>query len=218
MIFKIQTVLNGLIKTAYEAGMKQLNDFWGINWTEKTPDIYIVDSRSVINKLKGKETEGWLVGWAEIIDLQKYNLYLLDLDSLESESTHKKNEEKYSALVIHELCHLFVAKIQNRSMPVGPMWWNEGVSTFLSGQYKFKKRPERLEGFIESNRQNPTPAYEVGGFVIELLVNKFGKEKLIEMVKYLGNSTPETTFKEDFLAVYGFELSYEKINELYGIH
>ena len=47
---------------------------------------------------------------------------------------------------------------------------------------------------------------------------QFDQEKLIEMVKYLGNSTPETTFKEDFLAVYGFELSYEKINELYGIH
>jgi len=215
MIFKVSSVNDDLIQSAYDEGMQRLNDFWGINWIKNTPDLYIIENRADINKIKGRETESWVVGWAASTDSGKNIIYLLDFDKLETESDHKKDEAKYRALITHELCHLFVSAIEKKSPPMGPMWWNEGISTYLSGQLLFKKRPEKFIGFLDSNRENPRPAYNEGGFVIELLVEKFGKDKLIEMLTYLRDSSPTTTFKDDFNAVYGFELSYEKINELY---
>ena len=215
MIYKIKSYDNQLIQDAYDSAMKKLNEFWQIDWTTNTPDIYIVESRSDINKIKEKETESWVVGWAAATDPEKKRLFLLDFDKLETESDHKKDEEAYKALIAHELCHLFVANIEKKSPPMGPMWWNEGISVYLSGQLRFKRKPEKFTGFLNSNRENPRPAYNEGGFVVELLVQKFGDEKIIEMVEYLRDSKPATTFIEDFQAVFGFELTYEAINKLY---
>lgn len=215
MIFKLKSFEDGFMQEAYDEGMKKLNDFWGINWVRNTPDIYVVESREDINKIKGMEIEDWVVGWAAGSDTERKRIFLLEFDKLETESDHKKDEKKYKALIAHELCHLFVGIVSRRTPLAGPMWWNEGLSVYLSGQINFRKRPNKFVGFLNSNRENPVPAYNEGGFVVELLVNKYGKEKIIELVKSLGDYKNEGDFDKFFERVYGFELSYEKINEIY---
>jgi len=65
MIYKTQIVIDPLVEEAYQEGMHELNEFWGINWVENTPDVYIVGSRSEIDQIKGKGTSDQLVGWSK---------------------------------------------------------------------------------------------------------------------------------------------------------
>lgn len=215
MIYRLKRIEDRLVQEAYDEGMKSLNDFWGIGWTKGTPKIYVVDSRADIDEIKGFVTEPWLVGWATGLEPGDRKIYVLDFDKFESESNHDRNEEKYKMLIKHELCHLFMSTVSNGSFIQAPMWLNEGVSVYLSGQIYTRKKPDRFVGFLDSDRKNPFPAYGEGSFVVELLVNKFGKEKLISLVKKLPELKERRTLFDIFEEVYGFVLSYDNINDLY---
>lgn len=79
---------------------------------------------------------------------------------------------------------------------------------------KIWKKPERFDGFLESSWGNLKKAYGEGGFVVELLISNFGKEKIIQLVKSLPELESDK-FGKKFMEIYGFELNYEEINKLY---
>jgi len=58
--------------------------------------------RETINRLRGKETEDWIVGW-----VNKTDVYVLDKENYEKESNHKYSDEEYFRLIKHELAHSF---------------------------------------------------------------------------------------------------------------
>ena len=104
MIFSLSNRQDEKLEQAYEKAMKELSEFFGMDWTQNRPHIFVVDSREMINKLKGRETEPWVVGWAE-----NRNIFMLANEKMETESSHKKrSDEQYAALLKHELCHAFV--------------------------------------------------------------------------------------------------------------
>lgn len=210
MIFKAKPIDDEVIRAAYEEGMKVLNEFWGISWVENTPDVFVLDSRKDIDRIRGKKTESWVVAWAS-----QYvkRIFVLDRNIIGQESSWKYTPETYTALIKHELGHLFF-----RSVSKGrciPLWLNEGCSGYLSGQTLLKKKPVKFEKFLESYSETKEGLYTESGFVVELLVNKFGKEKLIHLVRSLADIDGEDKFKKAFAEIYGFELNYEKVNELY---
>ncbi|OGD67897.1 hypothetical protein A3E89_02230 [Candidatus Campbellbacteria bacterium RIFCSPHIGHO2_12_FULL_35_10] len=45
MIFELKQKKDKFLDKAYKDSMKELNDFYGINWTRNTPKIFIVNSR-----------------------------------------------------------------------------------------------------------------------------------------------------------------------------
>jgi len=50
---------------------------------------------------------------------------------------------------------------------------------------------------------------------VELLIERYGKEKLLELLKAIKREKPdESGFARLFEKVYGIELSYEKLNDL----
>ena len=210
MIFSIKPTTNSLVQKAYEEGMKELGNFWETNWVQNTPDVFIIDSRKEIDVIKGTETSNQSVGWSK-----NRNIYLLDYKKIESESSYKLTPEQYVALVKHELNHSFFNIASGNAM--APLWLNEGLSIYLSGQTKLGQweRPIELRGFIDSEGENKKYAYAEGGFVVELLVNKFGKEKLIQLVKQLKTIKDGQEFKRAFAEIYGVELDYKIINDLY---
>jgi len=44
---------NTKVKGFYDKAMKELIDFYGINWIENTPVIYLVDSRESFDIISG---------------------------------------------------------------------------------------------------------------------------------------------------------------------
>ena len=214
MIFKIEPFKDELAKYAYEEGMEELKRFWGINWIESTPNIILIKNRAEMDEFVGRKTENWMVGSA-IASNSVRAVVVFGFENINSESVNHYDEIGYKALIKHEICHLFFGIASKGSG--APTWLKEGVSIYASGQLKtsFWKKPIRFDGFLDANKDNMMKAYGEGGFVVESLVNKFGKEKLIQIIKSLPDLSKHENFLEKFKEIYGFELSYEKINKLY---
>ena len=208
MIFKITPIKDELLEKIYSESMKDLGVFYEINWIENTPSINIVDDRKTINLMKGRRTEEWLVGWSN-----GNKVYILNRDNLEKESNHKYDPERYSALIKHELSHSFYEVLSNNIHK--PVWLCEGVAIHTSGQNKFKKQPVEFKEFLKFYEIGGSGVYEESGFFIQFLIEKFGKEKLLNLIKSSKNTKTEEEFNELFTREYGFDLNYSEINRIY---
>lgn len=201
---------NKFIEGIYHKSMKELNDFYGAGWTEHTPRIFLLKDRKSINLLHVKETEPWLVAWA---DDRMRIIFILDKKDFEKQSSHKYSDEYYSALLKHELSHLFY-----RILSAGkssPIWLSEGTAIYTSGQTDLKPKPKEVKNFLSFYNQGGSEVYAESGFVVETLVQKFGKGKLLKLIKSLRDVSSEKQFNSNFRKIYGFTLNYKEVNKIY---
>ncbi len=214
MIFNLKENKSKFIEKSYKDSMKELNDFYEINWINNTPNIYIIKSRKNIDSLRGKKTESWIVGW---VNRWSRTVYLLENDKMEKESSHKKySKQKYSKLVKHELGHLFFGILVRNGY--SPKWLWEGVSIYTSSQYLDKKIPQKFSEFLifsDIHKKDSKSVYGESGFFIKILVEEFGKEKLLNFLKSLQKIKDKKEFKDLFYKTYKFNLNYREINKIY---
>lgn len=212
MIFKLKRSKDEFLDKAYNKAMKELDAFYGIGWVRNRPNLFIVEDRGSIDALKGIKTERWVTGWAN-----RRDVYLLDQNNFGKESSHNKhNNEEYAALLKHELSHLFFGILSDTAGRQSfPVWFCEGVASYTAGQLKFKKPISEFNGFLSFYEKPGTEAYSEAGFFIEILVNKFGKKKLLELIKSLKTIKTQKDFDKTFFKIYGFKLSYKEINKLH---
>lgn len=212
MPFKIKYFEDDFIDLNYQKALDELNVFFGFGWIHNTPKIFIIDNRKQFDQILGYKTESWLVGYAS-----NRLVYLLNRKNFKTESNHKYSDKKYIALLKHELCHLFFNKISKETHK--PKWLNEGISLFLSGQNKLKKNiPIEFKNFFKfygKDTDNKDNVYQESGFVVETLINKFGKEKILELIKSCSIANTEEKFEKSFNKIYGFDLNYANINKIY---
>jgi hypothetical protein len=188
--------------------MDQLREFWGLNWIENCPQVFLVDEHKTIDILKGEQTQNWVVGWANGM-----NIFLLNPANYGAETVNKYSDENMEQLIKHELCHLFFTVTAGFNK--NPLWLNEGISLYFSGQVKSQVKPGKLENFLDYYSTTNGDVYKEPGWVVDLLVKKFGREKLIQLVKSLEKVNSPEDFDDIFQKIYGFEMGYEKINEMY---
>ena len=185
----------------YDKAMKELIQFYGINWIDNTPVVYVVDSRKDYNTMAGHSTEDWEVGKA----YDDNKLLLLSPNSYERESRHKYSDNEYYSLIKHELSHLFF-NIFSRSGE--PLWLNEGFAIYVSDQLGRKKRPKVFKNFLKYYSNEDKGIYEEVGFVVEGLIKRYGKEKVVGFLRGLCNINSEDSFKKEFEKYFGIELGY----------
>ena len=191
----------------YNEAMKELIDFYCVNWIENTPVIYLVDSRESFDIISGYKTENWVVGRA----LSYNKLLLLSPERYEKESRHKYSDEEYYSLLKHELSHLFYIIF---SKGKGPVWLDEGFAIYTSNQLSTKERPKEFKNFLKYYSYEDEKVYSESGFVVEGLIKKFGKEKVIGFLKVLPNVNSKYEFKKEFEMYFGLELDYKSFQEL----
>jgi hypothetical protein len=211
MLYKldISKARDTLIEKAFRDSMNDLKKFYGINWIKNIPRILLVQDRFSIDVFFGEKTEPWIVGWAD----KRYRLiYVLDRKNLETESSHTYTKESYIALIKHELSHLFYGIHSKKKQ--GPAWLSEGVALYTAGQNEMRTKPHKFKVFLSFYNEGGAPVYGEAGFVIELLVKRYGKRKLLRLLKSLQNISSEKQFNESFHKIYGFQMSYKKMNEL----
>ncbi len=207
MVFSLTHAPNKKIKKWYEESMEDLGEFYGINWIENRPAIFLIKNRKDINLLKGRKTEDWVVGFT---DGSKKCLFLLDPEFYEKESSHKYSEEEYSTLIKHELSHLF-----SRILYEGytPKWLVEGIAICSSGQLKLKKKPKEFKSFLSFFKQGGGGLYEESGFAVQILIENFGKEKFFNLYKSLSKVESEEDLEKLFKDIYGESLNYDFFNK-----
>jgi len=66
-----------------------------------------------------------------------------------------------------------------------------------------------LKDFIKFYKKKGKEVYYESGFAVEFLVEKYGKNKILKLVKSLKNIDSEEEFNKKFKEIYGFELKYE---------
>jgi len=137
-IFKIITKkYSSNVENFYKKAMKELKDFYIINWNENTPVLFLVDSRKDYDVLINQNTENWEVGR----HIGENKILLITPESYEKESIHKYSDEEYFFLIKHELSHLFYNIFSQGQRPV---WLDEGFAIFTSGELKMKKSIKRV--------------------------------------------------------------------------
>jgi len=207
MIYKLKEQKDKFIEKVYKESMKDLSRFYGIQWTYGKPYIIIVKNRKEIDRLKDIKTERWLEGWSN-----GKSIYVLDRKNLEKESSHKYTEETYSAFLKHEISHTFYSIISKGK--TSPKWLCEGVAIYTSGQNKFKKIPTKFENFLDFYENGGSSIYYESGFVMELLVKKYGRGKLLKLISKLNTVRNKDEFYKLFKSIYSFPLNYNKLNSL----
>ncbi|MDO8470217.1 MAG: hypothetical protein Q7S84_04375 [bacterium] len=209
MLYKLSLVKSGdrFIERIFHESMKDLGKFYGITWTTNTPKIVFLKDRKSIDLLRAKKTEPWLVGWA---DDRMRIVFVLDKKELERYSSHTYSKDYYHSLIKHELSHLFY-KILSAGKQ-GPVWLSEGVAIYTSGQNKLKIKPSKFKNFLSFYNRGGSGVYEESGFVVEILVKRFGKNKLLKLIKSLEDVSNEKQFNKLFQKIYKFQISYKSIS------
>lgn len=208
-IYNINTTqsYNKEVKAFYDKAMKELIYFYGVNWIENTPVIYLVNSRESFDIISGYQTEDWAVGRA----LSYNKLLLLSPESYEKESRHKYSDEEYYSLLKHELSHLFYMIF---SQGKGPIWLDEGFAIYTSGELVIKNKPKELKNFLKYYSHEDEDTYDEVGFVVEGLIKKYGKEKVLGFLKLLPDIDSEESFNNEFEKYFEIGLEYGNMNKL----
>lgn len=206
MVFTIELCRDSALDKVFTSSIRKLNRFFDLEWKHDLPRVFIMKDRRTIDALYEKKTERWIVGFNDL----RY-VFALDNASMEKESSHRKRSPgEYASLIAHEMCHAFFNKFSEGVTK--PKWLNEGVSIYISGQIKFK--PKQFTEFLEFFDQGGKGVYGEAGYAIKLLVEKFGKDKLLKLIKGLKKAKSRKTFDALFKSTYGFTPTYKNFNAL----
>ncbi len=205
MVFVVNMGEDKIVKEMYEKAMQELDDFFELGWKINRPKVFLVPDRKTIDELKGNKTEGWVTGLTV-----GTNVYILNKENYEKESLHTYSDEKYYSLLKHELAHTFTLVISGFNQK--PRWLWEGIAICLSGQNNFMKKPEKLENFLKFGEQDGEVVDVESGFAVKFLIEKYGKGKVIELIKSLKETHSSQDFMRKFEEIYGFELDYKNFS------
>lgn len=211
MIYKLKVVDDKFIEKTYNQSMAELNDFFGLNWVEYCPNIYLIKDRLTIDALRSYKTESFCIAWLN----RTGDLCILDYKNLNKESSHIFRKERYYTTIKHELAHAFYYKITSNIY--GPTWFREGIACYLSGENETIPKIINFSNFLDYsdfyNKKNYKEAYIESSFAIEFLVKKYGKEKLLELIKAIKKDMSESDFAKLFKKIYSIPLDYKSFNK-----
>lgn len=209
MIFNLNLNKDAKLQSVYDSAIVELNQFFGINWETNKPKVYIVSDRETTDALREKKTERWIIGWVSGKDV-----FVLNNDSVEKESDHRKSsDEQYAQHMKHELAHVFtktLAKAEN----IKPKWLWEGVALYASGEHVNYLKPESFNTFLDFFDKVEQGVYAEAGHAVKLLIDKSGKEKVLELIQHASEFQTRDAFDVFFKTHFGFEATYEGFNGL----
>nr|MBA4404673.1 hypothetical protein [Nanoarchaeum sp.] len=207
VIYKIKENSNKEIESIYKKALKQLEKFYGFK-LEREPNIIVIKDREQLKTLV-REGADWIKGFSFSY---LNSIFILNKKSLtKSKRISKKTD--YEGLIKHELSHQFYHQLSSKSIPA---WLSEGTALYTDGRLKYQKEPEIFTNFLNFEKNEVgKEVYKESGFAVEFLVNKFGKQKLLELIKECKNIKSPQEFKDKFEKIYKFEMNYENFNKLY---
>lgn len=162
----------------------------------------------VYNKDEYKEAMIDAPGWADAIYDGKIRIAV---------STKQNNFKQLISDVVHEYTHVIVASLTNNNCP---RWFNEGLARYEEYQHGVTPRIYLLaiayntdeiikwdninEAIVSPNKERALLAYQQAFSFVYYLAQQYGMNKIIEVLKILGN---KTNFATAVQQVYGISLA-----------
>lgn len=181
---------------------ENLGKWFGINVL--MPHVLFVQSRKDYNKIMGRETSSWVTGTT-----MNNTIFILDPKIYIKESSHD-DIKRFWKVLKHEYAHIYYNNITGCSVP---RWLNEGVACYLAEQ---KKEEPSRESLLNPNiyfDKGGKDIYVVGYFWVEFLIMKYGKSKLLKLIKTINSKTTKNKFNADFKKIYGFGLTKQELSK-----
>lgn len=185
---------------AKEKAIKEFDDFFG-KTLQKKFKIYLIHYRKEMDIIKGKKTEEWLKGCTMDYGTK---IFIFDPEHYEKETCQK--QKYFKKLLKHEIAHVYVAEIKNKGFV--PRWLNEGLAYYLAKQQISDKSIEEIVNCIDSHENFVVEHYGSSGKLVTMLIEKYGKEKIISLLK--SSKNPEDFFSA-FQKIYGFKFTKDNL-------
>jgi len=132
----------------------------------------------------------------------------LSPESYENESNHTYSDEEYFRLIKHELSHLYSKKLFDSYKPI---WFNEGIAIYTSGQNVVKTKPQKFAKFMDFFDKGGGGVYAESGFAVEILIKEIGKEKFLKMLEKIELPVTEESFKNHFKKNFNYDWFNERL-------
>ena len=177
----------------------EYNDFFKID-LNKDFKIYLIHTIEEMNIATGRKNEKWLKGYTCGPEKQ---IFIFDPDHYLKETGQKIiNLEK---LIKHEIAHIYFGEITHSHHP---NWLNEGLAEYLSKKEKQSIDLNEIVNCIDYYNSFSVEQYARSYLLVDLLINKFGKDKLLSLIKSHKN---KEEFYKFFKETYGFDLTEENL-------
>lgn len=190
-------------KTIQKA-LNQVLDFFGegkLNFK-----IVFLKKRFELNKIRGYKTKKWEVGGYYGGD----TIYIFDKSVFDKVSDHPK-KYFYSTLV-HEIVHIYTEKNLNFLYPI---WLTEGIAYVIAKQDREIKRYKKKDikkAYNDKDWKKDT-YYTSSCRFTKYLLNNFGKNKLIKLMKSLEIKEKKREFYKKFEKI--FKKSFKEVYRYY---
>ena len=207
--YSLQIVpFNKQYQDVIDEALKEFEKFFEVKLFQKLCLIYL-NSRQQFDDIIGRKTLPFETAYST-----SNLVFMMSEDVYEKESNKKFDSQKNLLTLRHEICHKF---FQRMAWTTHPVWLNEGVSIYLSGQLKIRKKIDKFSNFLlfeSSNYIDGQDVYKESGFVVQKIIEKFGREKFLVFLKSIRSVSDNQAFLKIFNQVYGFALNYDNINKL----
>jgi hypothetical protein len=187
---------NKKLTTYLKSINKELDLFFDIKLIQ--PKIFFLESRKEIDRLQKRKTEDWMVGWAD-----NKTIYILNPKTYAKESSHK-NIGHFWQVLKHEFSHLYFKKITKNNRP---KWLNEGLACYLANQNKKEPSKKIALKIFEYHDKSDWQVYQIGFFWVKLLIEKFGRPKIIKLIESINSKTTNKQFSANFYKIYKIRFS-----------
>ncbi|MEI6288347.1 MAG: hypothetical protein WCP18_02025 [bacterium] len=186
----------------------ELDNFFGFK--AKEPIIIFLNSREQMDLIWGQKTQEWQTGGTRTLNNTKNGIIFILAPNVYTKISSHKNKADFWKTLKHEYSHIYFRQITNGSYP---LWLNEGLACYLAEQKKTCNNPLDVFSFFNKADNN---IYGIGYFWTKLLIEKFGKVKLLKLIKELETKSnlTEKIFNAKFFRIYGFSFSKNNLTKL----
>ncbi|MEI6288345.1 MAG: hypothetical protein WCP18_02015 [bacterium] len=207
-LFKLHTHVDKKIVNHIKKQNKILEQFFEIKLSNIP--VTIVDSREEFATFTGCTIQPWLVGLTNY-----YSICLLNPKIyLRKYKTSKNEQQRFQKLTTHELTHFY---IHHKLKVTNPKWLMEGLCDYFASKEAVKpqlKELLNLEHYFSVYSGiyfQDGSIYRVGYFLVDLLIEKYGLNKIKQLIFSLDKGLTPKLFNQLFFKIYGFKLDKKEL-------
>ena len=182
--------------------IEECQDFFGVK-LKKVPKITFIYSRKEMDELLGRKTEPWVRAVT-----RPSGLYFIHPSKIAELTPHKN--DNYWQVVKHEMSHWFFNQITGISSGK-PRWFTEGLAMYMADQKTLPPTPAEESISTKYYALTDNEVYRWGSIMVADLADRYGKVKIVSLVKRIDKETTPESFANDFKSVFGVGLDeFEK--------
>lgn len=203
--FKLQPIYDKKVFKLMKDTKKELDAFFGVDY--RLPKVFFIESRSDFDAVCGRKTEDWVVGHTND------GVFFITHPEVYTKISNHKNQSGWIKTFRHEMNHIWYDRLMGSPFP---FWLAEGLAMYFAGQKPYKAGIDTLLKIvkIEKEKEWRTLLYKLGGYWVYFLIDNFGKEKMMRLLKEIRKDKTMKNLKDSFYKIYKYKFTKTDLKKL----